>query len=171
MLGYNQPEEWAAKAREFKKFKEAEESKSRAMITNKKYGFKARHAMIQTDEIEKLGPIQTSQQKKEQHLKEAKAYKWHTDSYLRGWRKKKHPMFRLQNEAPYRDKMLVDIDPHRIQVFSFEEIWRGVLKRLISLGLMKDPDEVELIKAAELEDVSSDEYEEEFNFCTKAEER
>ena len=73
-------------------------------------------------------------------------------------------MIRLRDEAPYRHKELVDMDPHRIQVFSFEEIWRGVIKRLVALNIMKDPDEAAKIRAADLEEVSSDEYEDGDNF-------
>lgn len=128
--------------------------------------------MIQTDEVEKIGHIRSDIQIKKQFEEDKKAYKWHTDSYLRGWRHKKHPMFRLKDEAPYRLKELIDMDPHRIQVFSFEEIWRGVIKRLVALNIMKDPEEAAKIRAADLEEVSSDEYEEHnFNFIKSATDR
>jgi len=34
------------------------------------------------------------------------------------------------------------INPHRVQIFSFEEIWKGILARLVELKVLRDPDDM-----------------------------
>ena len=33
------------------------------------------------------------------------------------------------------------LNTHKLQVFSFEEIWQGVLQRLVELKVLRNPDE------------------------------
>lgn len=83
------------------------------------------------------------------------------------------PLTGEEEEIDMRPDVRRDLDPHRIQMFSFEEIWQNVVSRLIELKVMRDPEVVKREKAAaemEQSDSSSD-YEEEFNFIGKARER
>lgn len=34
------------------------------------------------------------------------------------------------------------VNPHRVQMFSLNEVWKCVQQRLVELNVMKDPDEV-----------------------------
>jgi hypothetical protein len=58
------------------------------------------------------------------------------------------------------------INPHRVQLFSINEIWSCVSKRLIELKVMKDPE----IDSAD-SDSDSTEMEEDFDFVAVAKER
>jgi hypothetical protein len=35
----------------------------------------------------------------------------------------------------------INLNPHRVQMFSIEEIWKAILKRLVDLNVMRDPDD------------------------------
>ena len=51
------------------------------------------------------------------------------------------------------------LNPHRVQIYSIEEIWKAILARLVQLDVLRDPDE-EVIE----EDSESSELDEEFNY-------
>ena len=55
------------------------------------------------------------------------------------------------------------LNPHRVQIYSIEEIWKAVLNRLVQLDVLNDPDE----DAIE-EDSESSELEEEFDYVERA---
>lgn len=55
------------------------------------------------------------------------------------------------------------VNPHRVQLFSINEIWKSVQQRLIELDIMKDPDLDSLASESE-----STDFEEGFDFVQKA---
>jgi hypothetical protein len=55
------------------------------------------------------------------------------------------------------------LNPHRIQIYSIEEIWKAMLERLIHLEVLRDPDE------NIAEDSDSDDLEDDFDYIEKVE--
>lgn len=55
------------------------------------------------------------------------------------------------------------MNPHKVQMFSIEEIWKAVLARLVKLDVLRDPDD-----DSEGSDEDSTDLEEEFDFVAKA---
>jgi hypothetical protein len=74
-----------------------------------------------------------------------------------------------EQDRVYRErkgKAMLDwqkINPHRVQMFSIQEIWRCVQQRLIELDVMKDPDAQQVV-----DDGDSTELEEDFDFVEAA---
>lgn len=58
------------------------------------------------------------------------------------------------------------MNPHKVQMFSIEEIWKAVLARLVKLDVLRDPDD-----DSEGTDDDSTDLEEEFDFVAKAQKR
>jgi hypothetical protein len=58
------------------------------------------------------------------------------------------------------------LNPHRVQMYSIEEIWKAILARLVKLDVLRDPDD-----DSEGEDSDSTDLEDEFDFIPKAEKR
>jgi hypothetical protein len=58
------------------------------------------------------------------------------------------------------------MNPHRVQMYSIEEIWKAVLTRLVKLDVLRDPDD-----DSEGESEDSTDLEDDFDFIAKAEKR
>jgi predicted nucleotidyltransferase component of viral defense system len=58
------------------------------------------------------------------------------------------------------------LNPHRVQVYSIEEIWKAILARLVQLSVLRDPNEKFIT-----EDSESTELDGEFDFVEKASKR
>lgn len=58
------------------------------------------------------------------------------------------------------------VNPHRVQMFSINEIWRCISQRLVDLEVMKDPDE-----DSANSDHDSTDFEEDFDFLEAAKRR
>jgi len=54
---------------------------------------------------------------------------------------------------------VLKINPHKVQMFSLNEIWKSVLEKLVELNVLQDPD-----ADAFLSDEDSDELKDEFDF-------
>lgn len=66
-------------------------------------------------------------------------------------------------DVPFRrEGPLAPIDPHRVQLFSFQEIWKGVVTRLAELNVLKDPDakadDEDSMEENHASDASSDDF-------------
>jgi len=49
-----------------------------------------------------------------------------------------------------------NINPHRVQMFSLQEIWNGIMQRLITLGVIKNPELESVRTESESSDLSED---------------
>ena len=58
------------------------------------------------------------------------------------------------------------MNPHKVQMYSLEEIWKAVLARLVKLDVLRDPDD-----DSEGEDNDSTDLEDDFDFVAKAQKR
>lgn len=59
-----------------------------------------------------------------------------------------------------------NMNPHKVQMYSIEEIWKAVLARLVKLDVLRDPDD-----DSEGSDEDSTDLEDEFDFVAKAQRR